>query len=129
LHARGEVTFVDNAVDATTATIKLKASFPNHDRALWPGLFVQVSLQLAVQPTAIVVPSVAVQTSQQGQYVYVVTPDHTVELRHVQVDRQQGDETVIADGLKGGEEIVTEGQLRLTPGAHVTTGARSTATS
>ena len=129
VHARGEVTFIDNTVDATTATIKLKATFPNRDRELWPGLFVQVSLQLSVQPRAIVVPSVAVQTSQQGQYVYVVKADKTVELRHVSIDRQQGDETVIADGLKGGEEIVTEGQLRLTPGAHVTMGGHQAETS
>jgi multidrug efflux system membrane fusion protein len=125
LSAKGIVTFVDNAVDATTATIKLKATFPNADRELWPGLFVQVSLQLAMQPRAVVVPSVAVQTSQQGQYVYVVTTDRTVELRRVTIDRQQGAETVIADGLNGGEEIVTEGQLRLTPGARVTTKART----
>ena len=124
LNAKGIVTFVDNAVDPTTATIKLKASFPNLDRELWPGLFVQVSLQLALQPHAVVVPSVALQTSQQGQYIYVVKADKTVEMRPVTIDRQQGDETVIADGLKGGEEIVTQGQLRLTPGAHVTTGAR-----
>jgi multidrug efflux system membrane fusion protein len=129
VNARGEVTFVDNAVDATTATIKLKATFPNPDRELWPGLFVQVSLQLAMQPHAVVVPSVAVQTSQQGQYVYVVKGDRTVELRHVQIDRQQGDQTVIAEGLQGGEEIVTDGQLRLTPGAHITASARSTTTS
>ena len=129
LRARGEVTFIDNTVDATTATIKLKATFPNRDRDLWPGLFVQVSLQLATQPRAVVVPSIAVQTSQQGQYVYVVKPDNTVELRHVSIDRQQGDETVITDGLKGGEEIVTEGQLRLTPGAHVTMGGHQAETS
>jgi multidrug efflux system membrane fusion protein len=129
VNARGEVTFIDNAVDATTATIKLKATFPNRGRELWPGLFAQVALQLAVQPQAVVVPSVAVQTSQQGQYVYVVKADRTVELRHVSIDRQQGDETVIATGLKGGEEIVTEGQLRLTPGAHVTTGGRQAETS
>mgnify|MGYP003693849803 CR=1 FL=1 len=78
MNARGEVTFIDNAVDATTATIKLKATFPNRDRELWPGLFAQVALQLAVQPQAVVVPSVAVQTSQQGQYVYVVKADRTV---------------------------------------------------
>jgi multidrug efflux system membrane fusion protein len=129
LNAKGVVTFVDNAVDASTATIKLKATFPNADRVLWPGLFVQVSLQLAVQPHAVVVPSAAVQTSQQGQYVYVVKPDKTVELRRVTIDRQSGDDTVIADGLKGGEEIVKEGQLRLTPGARVTTAARTTTAS
>lgn len=129
LHERGTVTFVDNAVDSTTATIKLKATFPNADRALWPGLFVQVSLQLSLQPHAVVVPAVAVQTSQQGPYVYVVKADRTVELRHVSVDRQQGSDIVIADGVKGGEEIVTEGQLRLTPGAHVTKGPRQGTTS
>jgi multidrug efflux system membrane fusion protein len=118
--ARGTVTFIDNAVDPATATIKLKATFPNKDRDLWPGLFVQVSLQLSSQPDAVVVPAAAVQTSQQGPYVYVVKSDRTVELRHVKLDRQQGGEAVIASGLKGGEEIVTEGQLRLTPGAHIT---------
>jgi multidrug efflux system membrane fusion protein len=128
-HATGTVTFIDNAVDQATATIKLKGTFPNTNRELWPGLFVQVSLQLSMQPHAVVVPSIAVQTSQQGQYVYVVKPDHTVELRNVKVDRQQGDDTVIAEGVKGGEEIVTEGQLRLTPGAHVTTHAPTSSTS
>jgi membrane fusion protein, multidrug efflux system len=128
-NARGEVTFIDNAVDASTATIKLKATFPNRARDLWPGLFVQVSLQLSRQTGAVVVPSVAVQASQQGQYVYVVKPDRTVELRNVTIDRQQGGETVIANGLKGGEEVVTEGQLRLTPGAHVSTGGHQAQTS
>ena len=118
--AEGKVSFIDNAVDPATATIKLKATFPNKNRDLWPGLFVQVSLQLSSQPGAVVVPAVAVQTSQQGQYVYVVKPDRTVELRHIKLDRQQGGQAVIASGLKGGEEIVTEGQLRLTPGAHIT---------
>jgi len=126
--AEGKVSFIDNAVDPATATIKLKATFPNKDRDLWPGLFVQVSLQLSSQPGAVVVPAVAVQTSQQGQYVYVVKPDRTVELRHVKLDRQQGDEAVVAAGLKGGEEVVTEGQLRLTPGAHITITTRSAET-
>ena len=122
--AQGTVSFIDNAVDPATATIKLKATFPNQDRDLWPGLFVQVSLQLSSQSDAVVVPAAAVQTSQQGHYVYVVKPDRTVELRHVKLDRQQGGEAVIASGLKGGEEVVTEGQLRLTPGAHITLSNR-----
>lgn len=126
--AAGKVTFIDNTVDPATATIKLKATFPNKDRDLWPGLFVQVSLQLSSQPGAVVVPAEAVQTSQQGQYVYVVKQDRTVELRHVKLDRQQGGEAVIASGLKGGEEVVTEGQLRLTPGAHITITTRSAET-
>ena len=127
-HAQGTVTFIDNAVDSATATIKLKATFPNKDRDLWPGLFVQVSLQLSSQPDAVVVPAAAVQTSQQGQYVYVVKADRTVELRHVKLDRQQEGKAVIASGLRGGEEVVTEGQLRLTPGAQITITNRSAET-
>jgi membrane fusion protein, multidrug efflux system len=119
---RGAVTFIDNAVDATTGTIKLKGTFPNTDRALWPGLFVQVTLLLSVEPNAIVVPAVAVQASQNGQYVYVVKEDRTVELRPVTISRQQGDVTVIARGVTAGEEVVTDGQLRLIPGARVSTG-------
>jgi multidrug efflux system membrane fusion protein len=121
----GKVTFIDNAVDPTTGTIKLKATFPNTSRTLWPGLFVQVGLQLTTDPDAIVVPAVAVQTSQQGQYVYVIKPDRTAELRNVQIDRQQGEETIIAQGLSAGEEVVTDGHLRLTPGAHVTVAGQS----
>ena len=118
----GAVSFIDNAVDPTTGTIKLKATFPNTSHALWPGLFVQVSLQLTTDPNAVVVPSAAVQESQQGQYVYVVKPDHTAEFRNVRVERQQGDEMIIAQGVSSGEEVVTDGHLRLTPGARVTTG-------
>jgi multidrug efflux system membrane fusion protein len=119
-HARGTVTFIDNAVDPTTATINLKATFPNDNRDLWPGLFVHVSLQLTSQPNAVVIPAVAVQTSQQGQYVYVVKPDSTVDMRPITLDRQQGDDAVVSTGLRGGDEVVTEGQLRLTPGARIT---------
>ncbi len=118
--ATGQVTFIDNAVDPATATIKLKATFPNADDDLWPGLFVQVALRLSSEPKAVVVPAAAVEASQRGQYVYVVGKDRTVEMRDVTVERQQGDEAVIASGLQGGEEVVTDGQLRLTAGAHVT---------
>jgi multidrug efflux system membrane fusion protein len=103
----------------------LKATFPNTSRTLWPGLFVQVALQLTTDPDAIVVPAVAVQTSQQGQYVYVIKPDRTAELRNVQIDRQQGEETIIARGLSAGEEVVTDGHLRLTPGARVSVPGES----
>jgi len=118
----GRVTFIDNAVDATTGTIKLKGTFDNADHALWPGLFVQITLDLTTEADAIVVPAAAVQPSQAGQFVYVVKPDHTVEVRNVVILRQQGEQMVIAQGLTPGEEVVTEGQLRLTPGARVTTG-------
>jgi multidrug efflux system membrane fusion protein len=117
--ATGSVTFIDNTVDPTTGTIKLKGTFPNTDHKLWPGLFVQVTLNLSSDPNAIVVPAIAVQASQTGQFVYVVKPDSTVEMRNVTVARQQGEQMVIASGLSAGEEVVTDGQLRLTPGARI----------
>jgi multidrug efflux system membrane fusion protein len=117
---RGVVTFIDNSVDPTTGTIRLKGTFPNANRLLWPGAFVQVTLALTSDPDALVVPAPAVQTSQDGQFVYVVKADQTVEMRPVQIERQQGDQVVIAKGLSAGETVVTEGQLRLVPGARVT---------
>jgi multidrug efflux system membrane fusion protein len=120
----GAVSFIDNSVDATTGTIKMKGTFANMDHALWPGLFVQVTLVLRTDPTAIVVPAAAVQTSQSGQFVFVVKPDRTVDVRNITVERQQGDDIVVAHGLAAGEEVVTDGQLRLTAGARVTTGTR-----
>ena len=126
--AGGTLTFIDNAVDATTGTIRLKATFPNADGQLWPGAFVRVTLDLTSQAGAVVVPNTAVQTSQDGQFIYVVKPDRTVEMRPVKVDRQQGGEAVIASGLAAGEEVVTDGQLRLVPGARVAeAGGRATA--
>jgi multidrug efflux system membrane fusion protein len=119
----GHVTFIDNTVDNTTGTIKLKATFDNADHGLWPGQFLTVTLDLTTENDAIVVPAAAVQPSQAGQYVYVVKADKSVEARNVVIVRQQGEQMVIAQGLTPGEEVVTEGQLRLTPGAHVTTGA------
>jgi membrane fusion protein, multidrug efflux system len=117
--ARGKLTFVDNAVNNATGTIQLKALFPNKDGGLWPGQFVKVVLTLSRQPDAIVVPSQALQTGQDGPYVFVVKPDRTVESRPVVVDRQLERETVIGSGLVVGEQVVTDGQLRLTPGATV----------
>jgi multidrug efflux system membrane fusion protein len=117
--AHGVLTFIDNAVDASTGTIKLKGTFPNSDGQLWPGAFVQVMLDLTTQADAVVVPYTAVQASQDGQFVYVVKPDRTVEMRPVKAERQQGDDVVISAGLSPGEEVVTDGQLRLTPGARV----------
>jgi multidrug efflux system membrane fusion protein len=117
--ARGTVTFIDNTVDPTTGTIRLKATFANTGHQLWPGAFVQVSLELTTDVNALVVPAVAVQTSQDGQFVYVVKPDRTVEMRPVRVDRQQGDQVVLASGVSAGETVVTDGHLRLTPGSHV----------
>lgn len=121
--ARGRVTFIDNVVDAATGTIRLKGTFPNADLQLWPGAFVRVTLDLTVQPDAVVVPATAVQASQDGKYVYLVKPDRTVELRVVSVERQQGGDVVVAEGLAPGDEVVTDGHLRLTPGAPVSVGA------
>ena len=115
----GSLSFVNNSVDRQTGTILLKAMFSNQEGALWPGQFVDVILTLTTQKNAIVVPSEAVQTGQQGEYVYVVKPDLTVELRAVQVSNSGEKETVIAKGLNKGERVVTDGQLNLIPGARV----------
>jgi multidrug efflux system membrane fusion protein len=116
---RGFISFVDNAVDAATGTIKLKGTFSNKERRLWPGQFANVVLTLTTEPNAIVVPSQAVQTGQEGQYVLVVKPDLTVESRVVVVDRTTDGETVIQKGLSANERVVTNGQIRLYPGARV----------
>jgi multidrug efflux system membrane fusion protein len=115
----GELTFLDNAVDMTTGTIVLKATFGNETEALWPGEYVDVLLTLATEAGAIVVPSQAVQTGQAGQYVYVVKSDLTVESRPVKVSRTYGKLTIVSAGVTPGERIVTDGQLRLAPGAKV----------
>jgi membrane fusion protein, multidrug efflux system len=118
--AVGQISFVDNQVDQTTGTIKLKGTFPNQDRRLWPGQFLNVTVTLTNDPTSIVVPTAAVQTGQQGQYVFVVKADSTVEMRPVVVSRTSAAETVLASGVKPGETVVTDGHLRLVPGSAIT---------
>jgi multidrug efflux system membrane fusion protein len=115
----GSLTFVDNTVDVTTGTIKLKGTFPNTDHKLWPGQFVRVTLLLTTQPNAVVVPNEAVQTGQSGAFVYVVKPDRTVESRTVVTGARVGQDMVVDKGLDVGEIVVTEGQLRLAPGSKV----------
>ena len=115
----GVLTFIDNSVDKATGTILCKATFTNEHKRLWPGVFVNVVVQLSTQPNAILVPSQAVQTSQEGQIVFVVKPDLTVEVRPVEMGRAIGGEVIITKGLKPGEQVVTDGQLRLVPGAKV----------
>lgn len=115
----GSLFFIDNAVDTTTGTVQLKATFPNPNRRLWVGEFVATRLELFVEQNALVVPASAVVTGQQGQYVYVVTDSLTAQQRPVSVERTAGSLMVIAGGLREGERVVTDGQSRLTPDAKV----------
>ena len=114
----GELTFMDNTVDSSTGTLKLKGSFPNLEQRLWPGQFATVTVTLAT-PEALTVASSALQTSQAGQYVYVVKSDKTAEFRPVVVERLAGADAVIAKGLMAGETVVVDGQLRVLPGKPV----------
>jgi multidrug efflux system membrane fusion protein len=116
----GKLTFIDNAVDEQTGTILLKATFPNRTRALWPGQFVHIDLVLTMLHGAIVVPAAAVQPSQKGDYLYVIRPDDTADERSVVQGITLDDKVVIETGVQAGERVVTDGQLRLTPGAKVT---------
>jgi len=116
---QGRLVFLDNAVDPATGTIALKAEFDNPDHALWPGQFIDVSLVLTVLKSAVVVPTAAVTTGQQGQYVYVVEQGGTAAVRPVTPGPVAGDRTAIETGLVAGETVVTDGQLRLTPGSPV----------
>ena len=115
----GVLTFVDNTVDKASGTIALKATFANKEKRLWPGLFVNVVVTLTTQPHAKVVPAHAVQTGQQGQYVFVVKADLTVESRPVTMGSQLDQVALVDSGLQAGEMVVTEGQLRFTTGARV----------
>jgi multidrug efflux system membrane fusion protein len=103
--------------------IQLKATFPNENSALWPGQFVQVALTLSTQPHSVVVPSPAVQMGQNGEFIYVVKPDLTVEMRPVTIGIVRDGETMVTSGLKSAETVVTDGQLRLLPGAKVSVQA------
>jgi membrane fusion protein, multidrug efflux system len=119
LRENGKLFFIDNAVDATTGTIPVKAVFSNRDHKLWPGEFVRVVLRLGSRPGALIVPSQAVQTGQEGAFVFVIKPNQKVESRPVVPGMRVNGEIVIEKGLESGEMIVTEGQLRLTEGSRV----------
>jgi multidrug efflux system membrane fusion protein len=116
---QGKLTFIDNTVDERTGTILLKGTFPNEDRSLWPGQYVRVDLVLTMRRGATVIPASAVQTSQQGDYVYVIKSDDTAELRPVVPGQKLDDEIVIEKGVAPGERVVTDGQLRVFPGGKV----------
>lgn len=115
----GRLSFIDSSVDTSTGTIDLRATFDNHDDALWPGEFVDAAVTLRVQPDALVIPQQAVETGQDGLYVFVVDASNIAHLRPIKVDRTIDNEDVIASGLKAGERVVVEGQLRLGDGAKV----------
>jgi multidrug efflux system membrane fusion protein len=123
--AVGRISFIDNAVDPATGTIKVKGTFPNTDRRLWPGQYVNVTVQLTTDKNATVVSTAAVQAGQQGPYVFVVKPDQTVEMRNVVVTRTAAADTVIASGLEPGETVVTDGHLRLVPGSRISVKGQS----
>jgi len=115
----GVLTFIDNTVDSTTGTIKLKGTFPNTDRKLWPGQFARVVLRLTTKTDAVVVPNQAVQTGQDGQFVFVVSADGKAEMRTIVTGARVDQDLVVDKGLEAGETVVTEGQLRLVPGSRV----------
>jgi multidrug efflux system membrane fusion protein len=115
----GEVTYVENAIDPTTNTLSVKAQFPNDEEFLWPGQFVNVTMTVRVDPAAMVIPAAAVQVNQDGSYAWVVGKDSAVAMRSIKVQRQLGEEMVIDGDLKAGEQVVTEGQLRLEAGTKV----------
>jgi multidrug efflux system membrane fusion protein len=121
---KGTVAYTDNAVDATTNTLSVWANFPNQDLRLWPGLYVNVSMMFGTQPDAVVVPVEAVQAGQNGSFVFLIRPDMTAEMRPITVDRVIGGEAVLAQGLTGDENVVIDGQLRLSDGTKVTISKR-----
>jgi multidrug efflux system membrane fusion protein len=117
--SEGDLSFVDNAVDTTTGTILLKGRFPNDDGALWPGEFVNVRLQLYVEPNALVIPAAAVVAGQQGNFVFVIQPDSSAATRPVTVNRTAGDFAVVSGDVQAGDRVVVDGQLRLRQGSKV----------
>ncbi len=119
VRATGQLSFIDNTVDSTTGTIKLKATFSNADHALWPGQFINIVMTLRMLEHATVVPSEAIQSGQKGQFAFVVKPDQTVETRLVKVGQNVDNQIVVESGISPGETVVTDGQLRLFPGAHI----------
>jgi multidrug efflux system membrane fusion protein len=121
-HPGGRLAFIDNAVDPTTGTIRLRAQFDNEDARLWPGQFVNISVQLYEQPDAMVIPAQAVQNGPEGQYVYVVGDDMLAQMRRIKVQRTDAERAIVASGLAKGERVVTRGQLRLRPKTRVTIG-------
>lgn len=117
--AKGNLTFIDSAVDAASGTITAKGEFANENLALWPGQYVDVEVELGLQAEAAIIPTVALQVGQDGLFVFVITPDNKAEMRNVTVAGNEGDKSAVAVGLQPGERVVVDGQHRLSPGAPV----------
>jgi len=115
----GEIAFFENTIDTTSGTINVRGNFANDEQRLWPGEFVNVSVQVRTDTNALVVPPAAVQVGQNGSYVFVIKDDDTAEMRPVTVDRTIGGQAVISHGLAAGEKVVIDGQLRLGDGTRV----------
>jgi multidrug efflux system membrane fusion protein len=118
----GKLAVIDNQIDTTTATIKLKATFPNTDHRLWPGQFVNARLQLTTRKNGIVVPASVIQRGPDGTYAFVINPDMSVQIRPVKVAFIEGNDALIDSGLKQGESVVVDGQYKLQPGSKVKVG-------
>jgi membrane fusion protein, multidrug efflux system len=119
--ADGELGLIDNEVNTTTATIRLKAFFPNKERLLWPSEFVKTRLLLSTKKNAITAPATAVQRGPNGTFTYIVAADDTVSVRPVEVDLTQGDTAILSKGLQPGDRVVTDGQNQLKPGSKIST--------
>lgn len=117
--AEGALAVLDNQISQTTGTMRLKGTFPNQDRALWPGEFLNIRLLARTEPNVVTVPSGALQRGPDGYYAYVVKPEKTTETRPLKVGHVSGGVAIVDDGLAGGEQVVTAGQYRLQPGARV----------
>jgi multidrug efflux system membrane fusion protein len=117
----GTVALIDNEIDQSTGTMRLKATFANRENNLWPGAYVNARLLLKTEKKALTIPSTAIQRGPDGFYVYVIKPDATVETKPIKIAQDTGAFAVIDDGVSEGERIVTAGQFRLKPGAHVQT--------
>ena len=116
---QGSLAVVDNEIDQTTGTVKLKATFPNNELKLWPGKFVNARLILTTRKGATVVPSSVVQRGPQGTYAYVIKPDKSVEMRPIKIAQTEANQALVDNGLQPGEQVVVDGQYKLQPGAHV----------
>ncbi len=117
--AKGNLMFIDSAVDTASGTITAKAEFTNDNLALWPGQYFDIELELGVEAEAAIIPTVALQVGQDGTFVYVVTAENKAEMRNVTVSASDGERSAVSSGLQPGEQVVVDGQHRLTPGAPV----------